>query len=317
MKKLTVLLLLVSLTRIGVAYADTTNASTSQNYFFGTKAAAANLNQVLALLVGPKGDPGPAGVAGKDGLIGMNGKDGLPGAPGAAGKDGVNGTNGKDGISVLSAAFTGAQGTCTNGGTKFTDANGTITYACNGQNGAPGANGLNGTNGINGSGGNGGGGTLNYGQGVVSVGSCDSDTVVALDVKRKFNGTDFVFSQFLVGDSRITDGDVDPMCSGKTFSIYITIGSTVPKNYQREYQPGDIIVCEKIFNTNPWPTSDPQFTFSDSATPGVCTITNRDSAVTSYFASHSQTPATVDGNVIRIDHISTADYTDRVGFSIG
>lgn len=324
MKKLTVLLLLVSLTRIGVAYADTTNASTSQNYFFGTKAAAANLNQVLALLVGPKGDPGPAGVAGKDGLIGMNGKDGLPGAPGAAGKDGVNGTNGKDGVSVLSAAFTGAQGTCTNGGTKFTDANGTITYACNGQNGAPGANGLNGTNGINGGSGNGNGGSLNYGQGVVSVGSCDSDTVVALDVKRKFNGTDFVFSQFLIGDNNITDGDVDPMCSGKTFSIYITIGPEVQtasrtfvKDYRREYQPGDIIVCEKVINTNPWPTTSPQFIFSDSTTQGICTITNRDAAVTSYFASHNQTPVTVDGSVIRIDHISTADYTDRVGFSIG
>ena len=68
MKKFAVILVVLSLTRIGVAYADTTNPSTNQNYFFGTKAAAANLNQVLALLVGPEGKPGPAGVAGKDGL---------------------------------------------------------------------------------------------------------------------------------------------------------------------------------------------------------------------------------------------------------
>ena len=60
MKKLVVALLLLSLTRIGVAYADTTNPETSQDYFFGTKQAAANLNQVLALLVGPEGAPGPA-----------------------------------------------------------------------------------------------------------------------------------------------------------------------------------------------------------------------------------------------------------------
>ena len=63
MKKFAVILLVLSLTRIGVAYADSTNTTNSQNYFFGTKSAAANLNQVLALLVGPKGDPGPAGVA--------------------------------------------------------------------------------------------------------------------------------------------------------------------------------------------------------------------------------------------------------------
>ena len=68
MKKFAVLLVVLSLTRIGVAYADTTNGADSRNYFFGTKSAAANLNQVLALLVGPKGDPGPAGVAGR-GLI--------------------------------------------------------------------------------------------------------------------------------------------------------------------------------------------------------------------------------------------------------
>ena len=74
MKKLTIVLLILSLTRIGVAYADTTNPATTQDYFFGTKEASANLNQVLALLVGPAGTPGPAGVAGKDGLIGLNEK---------------------------------------------------------------------------------------------------------------------------------------------------------------------------------------------------------------------------------------------------
>lgn len=319
MKKLTVLLLLVSLTRIGVAYAAT-NTSNQQDYFFGTKAAAANLNQVLALLVGPKGDPGPAGVAGKDGLIGMNGVDGLPGAPGAAGKDGKDG---KDGVSVLSVAFTGAQGTCTTGGTKFTDGNGTVTYACNGANGLNGVNGVNGTNGTNGiNGGSGGGGSLTYGQGIVTVGACDTDGVVALDVARKFNGTQFVFSQFAIGDSRVTDGDVDAACDGLDMSIYITISNTLPKVRTNLYQPGDVIKCTKRFTIgqnglNAWPTSNPQFIFNDSATPNICTISSRASSVTTYYAGLSQTPATVLNSVINIEDISTADYTDRVGFSIG
>ena len=132
MKKFAVILLVLSLTRIGVAYADSTNSSDSQNYFFGTKSAAENLNQVLALLVGPKGDPGPAGVAGKDGLIGMDGKDGVDGKDGRDGLDGAPGAVGVAGSSVLSVAFTGAQGNCTAGGVKFTDGAGTVTYVITG-----------------------------------------------------------------------------------------------------------------------------------------------------------------------------------------
>ncbi len=312
MKKFGVILLVLSLTRIGVAYADTTNSSNSQNYFFGTKSAAANLNQVLALLVGPKGDPGPAGVAGKDGLIGMDGKDGKDGKDGLNGAPGAVGLPGKDGTSVLSAAFTGAQGNCTTGGVKFTDGAGNVTYACNGANGA---NGVNGTNGINGSGG--GGGSLTYGQGVITVGACDADGVVGMDVQRTFNGTDFVFSLFSFGDSTITDGDVDPNCSGLPMSVYITISNTIAKDYQRKYQPGDVIVCTKTYTTNPWPTTNPQFTFTDQLTPNICKITNRQASVTTYFAGRSETPVTVNNSVINIEDISTADYTDRVGFSIG
>ena len=319
MKKLTILLLLVSLTRIGVAYADT-NASNQQDYFFGTKQAAANLNQVLALLVGPKGAPGPAGVAGKDGLIGMNGKDGLPGAPGVAGKDGADG---KDGTSVLAVAFTGTQGTCTSGGTKFTDGNGTVTYACNGANGLNGVNGTNGTNGTNGiNGGSGGGGSLTYGQGIVTVGACDTDGVVALDVRRKFNGTEFVFSEFRIGDSSVTDGDVDAACSGLDISVYITISSTYPKLRTNKYQPEDVIKCTKRYTVGQngltaWPTTNPQFVFNDSVTPSICTISSRASSVNAYYTGRSETPVTVLNSTLNIEEISTADYTDRVGFSIG
>lgn len=315
MKKFAVILLVLSLTRIGVAYADSTNSSDSQNYFFGTKSAAENLNQVLALLVGPKGDPGPAGVAGKDGLIGMDGRDGIDGKDGRDGLDGAPGAVGEAGTSVLSVAFTGAQGNCTAGGIRFTDGAGTVTYACNGTPGANGINGTNGTNGLNGTGGGGGG--LSYGQGILAVGACDTDGVIALNVSRKFNGTDFVFSEFSFGDSSITDGDVDPACSGLPLSVYITISNTVTKDYQRKYQPGDVILCTKTYTTNPWPTTNPQFTFSDSLTPNICKISSRDAAVTSYFAGRGETPIRVVNGIINIEDISTADYTDRVGFSVG
>ena len=316
MKKFAVVLLVLSLTRIGVAYADTNNAANSQNYFFGVKSAAANLNQVLALLVGPKGDPGPAGVAGKDGLIGMDGKDGKDGKDGLDGAPGAVGLPGAAGTGVISVAFTGAQGTCTSGGVKFTDAAGAITYACNGRNGSDGANGINGTNGING-GGTGGGGSLTYGQGVIQVGACDTDGVVAMNVTRKFNGTDFVFEQFTFGDSNVTDGDVDAACSGLPMSAYITISNTLTKDYTRKYQPGDVIACTKTYSTNPWPTTNPQFTFNDQLTPNICKITSRVAAVTTYFAGRNETPVTVLNSTLNIEDISTADYTDRIGFSIG
>lgn len=321
MKKFAVILLVLSLTRIGVAYADSTNSSDSQNYFFGTKSAAENLNQVLALLVGPKGEPGPAGVAGKDGLIGMDGKDGVDGKDGRDGLDGAPGAVGVAGSSVLSVAFTGAQGNCTAGGVRFTDGAGNVTYTCNGAPGANGLNGINGTNGTNGTnginGGSGNGGSITYGQGVIAVGACDTDGVVAMDVQRKFNGFDFVFSQFSFGDSAVTDGDVDAACSGLAMSVYITISNSVTKDYQRKYQPGDVIVCTKTYSTNPWPTSNPQFTFSDSLTPNICKISSRDSAVTSYFAGRGETPVRLVNGIVNIEDISTADYTDRVGFSIG
>ncbi len=317
MKKFVVLLVLISLTRIGVAYADSTSNASSQNYFFGTKSASANLNQVLALLVGPKGDPGPAGVAGKDGLIGINGKDGKDGLDGAPGAVGERGADGAPGASVVAVAFAGVQGTCTAGGVKFTDGAGSITYACNGRNGIDGINGTNGTNGTNGINGGSGGGSLSYGQGVVSVNACDADGVVALKVQRKFNGSDFVFSQFNIGDSTITDGDVDPACSGLPFTVYITISSSLVKDYQRKYQPGDVIACTKIVNTSPWPSSDPQIIFSDSLTPNICTISTRNAAVTSYFTGRGETPAVALNGILAIEDISTADYTDRVGFSIG
>jgi hypothetical protein len=74
------------------------------------------------------------GKAGKAGPAGPQGPQGPSGPAGAAGKDGVNGKDGavgKDGVSVAGTEFSGAEGPCGVGGSKFTSASGT-TYACNG-----------------------------------------------------------------------------------------------------------------------------------------------------------------------------------------
>jgi hypothetical protein len=73
--------------------------------------------------------------AGKDGAPGAAGQNGAPGAPGKDGAPGTNGTDGKDGVSVTSAAFEGQKGPCDQGGSEFKAANGSVTYACDGQTG--------------------------------------------------------------------------------------------------------------------------------------------------------------------------------------
>jgi hypothetical protein len=292
MKKFALVLLVLSLTRIGVAYADSTSTTNSQNYFFGTKSAAANLNQVLALLVGPKGDPGPAGVAGKDGLIGMNGKDGKDGLNGAPG---VAGAPGADGKSVLSVAFTGAQGNCNAGGVKFTDGNGVVTYACNGANGLNGANGANGTNGTNGTGG--GGGTLGYGQGEVAVTGCEADNVISINVTRQFTGTDFVFKSFNLGNPTVTNGDIHDTCATKTVAFYLKMKASGLVN-TTDYTANDVVKCSYTLpSAAGWPAGSPQFTL-DSTLLSCATV---------------RTP----GTTFPLSNVNTADYTDRIGFEIG
>ena len=300
MKKFAVILLVLSLTRVGVAYADSTNSSNSQNYFFGTKSAAANLNQVLALLVGPKGDPGPAGVAGKDGLIGMNGKDGKDGKDGLNGAPGVAGIDGKDGVSVLSVAFTGVQGTCVSGGVKLTAADGTISYICNGRNGADGATGATGATGPAGTGGGGGGGTgsIGYGQGEFSVGACEADNKIILGFTREFTGVDFVFKTFTVGNPTITDGDIKATCAGKVMNFYMKIKASGLANTSGHYIANDIVKCTYTLPAAAgWPTTTPQFVLNAGNT--TCN-TNR-----------------APGTAVALDEIRTADYTDTIGFEIG
>ncbi|MFZ9909596.1 MAG: hypothetical protein ACO3EX_02590, partial [Candidatus Nanopelagicaceae bacterium] len=97
MKRLALFLLIMTLTGAGVSYAETNNPI--QNFFLGDQQlSGTGLNQVLSLLVGPEGKPGPAGVRGRDGAAGLNGNDGAPGPQGPAGETGAQGLQGLPGI---------------------------------------------------------------------------------------------------------------------------------------------------------------------------------------------------------------------------
>ena len=110
---MTLFLAILILSRVGIAYGADTAPNGLQNFFLGTSNAnTANINQVLALLVGPAGPPGAAGVAGRDGFSGLNGVDGMPGAPGPVGQTGPQGIQGIQGLQGVAGAAgpAGAQG---------------------------------------------------------------------------------------------------------------------------------------------------------------------------------------------------------------
>ena len=153
MKKFSFFLLILLLTRVGTSYAAPNDGTTLdfQNFFLGDSANPnVNVNQVLALLVGPEGQPGPAGVAGRDGFVGMNGQDGKDGLPGAPGPVGPQGADGPAGESVVAVVLNVGDPDCANGGSKFISGDGSTAFACNGATGATGATGAQGPQGLQG-----------------------------------------------------------------------------------------------------------------------------------------------------------------------
>ena len=222
MKKFGLILLVLTLSRVAVAYAastpvDSATASklsaTNNNYFFGSGSAGTSaLNQVLALLVGPKGDVGPAGVAGKDGLNGLNGINGLPGAPGEVGATGPQG-------------IPGARGE-------------TGTAGPQGPQGPAGPAGRDGTNG-----GGGGGGNLTYGAGQIAIGTCQpaSDTVT-VSIDRAFDGAEFRFFGF-------NFTNISSTCGNKVLNVDIKMASSVSSG--KSYHPGDELICKYNLPSTP------------------------------------------------------------------
>lgn len=313
MKKIVALLLILTFTKMGVAYADTDQPLTIRNFFLGsTPSGDANLNQVLALLVGPQGVPGAAGVAGRDGFIGMNGqdgRDGIDGAPGLIGPQGVSGTAGVAGVAGAtgpegprgpagSSGSSGATGStvlavvvaigsseCSgNGGTKFVTA-GVTTYACNGVAGS-------------GSGGSG-GTTFTFGQGTVQIGTCDSDATVGFTFPTSWSGTDF-----FLGEVKVTG--VDGACIGANLKLYFKIKSTgqifVPSS---NYSLGDNLIC-----THPLSTSEPGL----GANP--ITLANNTFSVGASTSCVRTSTAGASRPDLLLGNIGTRDLSDWVGFEI-
>jgi hypothetical protein len=208
-KKVIFILMVISLTRIGVAYADTNSPLTSNKYFFGTKtspAAANQLNQVLALLVGPQGKPGVAGVAGRDGMIGARG---LPGAPGPVGLTGPAGPSGGAGP----AGPAGPQG----------------------ERGLPGRDGAGGSSTSSAS-------KLNLADGQVAFTRCDTDGLADLRFGRKFVNTGNPATSTFVFKS-VTISNLDTQCGLKEFKIEFTVEASGIKNPSGKYAVNNSIVC--------------------------------------------------------------------------
>lgn len=198
MKKMVFFVLLLAITRVGVALGMGPTPVGIGNFFLGSPSITeSNLNQVLGLLVGPAGSPGVAGVSGANGRDGLNGLAGIPGINGVNGQDGAPGTAGAQGIQ-------GVAGTPGNPGAA----------------GTPGAQGVAGPAGPAGAPGTGGGGGFfGVGGGKVSLGSCDDS--VNVNVTQSFQGSKFDWATTVVSNIGGIDGASNG-CAGQYATMYVT-----------------------------------------------------------------------------------------------
>lgn len=309
MKKLAGLLLVLSFLRIGFAYADT-NTVNSVEYLTGTSDATDPVNQILVTLIGPQGEPGAAGVAGKDGVNGLNGVDGANGIDGAPGVAGIPGSAGES-VQLVGDATTAE---CPSGGKVFSLA-GVRTPICNGAAGANGLNGAAGATGATGSAGTGGtgvGGGFTYAQGEMSAGACD--TFIAIKPYRDYTRIGFVFGGFTFGDTTITkldtvtsttlSGGVNTACLTSKVTIEFFTDSTYDSS---KYTASDHIVCESRQTLASYgPSGNGTYTLDGGLYNGNTASNGGD------FLCRSDV-----NNNITLAAINTADYNDRIGFSIG
>ena len=283
MKKAIFFLLVLTLARVGTAFAGTNNDATIQDFFLGNSSTGgSNLNQVLALLVGPQGAPGVAGVAGADGFVGMNGldgADGLPGAPGPVGPQGPAGVAGPAGASISVVPFSGAAGNCVAGGTKFIAEDGSTSFACNGvgttgatgpagANGTSGTNGTNGTNGLDGTNGTNGTNGVDGTNGTNGVDGTNGTNGVDGTNGTGSNGTGFGAGtlpirtcddavnlnfthqfngrEFLL--TGLTIANLNGNCNSQTLHVFLNIRTTGDLNLTGHYVAGDVIDCEFLIH---------------------------------------------------------------------
>ena len=294
--------MLFALSGVGVTFAAGETNENIQNFFLGNApATSGDLNQVLALLVGPEGPPGPAGVAGKDGFVGLNGqdgRDGIDGAPGAAGAQGVAGT---PGASVAIVALQPGDVNCPVGGSKLVDSSGSETFICNGRPGQPGtagAAGATGATGATGAAGTGGSGNgTRFGVGSLGIGACDDN--VEVELKHLFAGGRFSMNQVEISG-------LANACDTFTLKVWLTIratGALFGSGASTVFVGGDEIRCEKVISNTAW---------TGSSNARIVSINGSDSCVnmTAVAATRGTAAPT-------LNSISARDLADYVGFEIG
>ena len=262
LKRVMSIVAIFTLASIGITYASSASTNSITNFFLGSGSiSGSNMNEVLALLVGPKGAPGPAGVAGKDGFVGMNGQDGkngLDGAPGPVGPQGATGPAGPAGPAGANGA-TGATGpagpqgpagpagsngsgstpdgalmvvepsgaNCSTGGFKLTTQNGAITYLCNGSgNGNVNSN------------------SNSNSQGNAQFGSCTGATTISVGYTQSFSGTSFLFTGVNIGNL-----PNDCVTTTNYLAIYFHIKNSGAL-FGTGYSAGDSIKCIKTVTSS-------------------------------------------------------------------
>jgi hypothetical protein len=221
---------------------QSTDTSTSSSGTTSGTSGSVNkpgLNQRLIIvqgLQGPIGLPGPAGPSGRDGRDGSAGAVGVAGAAGEmgpigpagpAGEDGVIGIDGVPGIDgiagagVVISSFTGAQGSCTDGGTKFSVPGQADTYACNGTGGS-----------------GGGGGSL--GAGYADIGACDASVQISFRTEYDTGSNELKLSAIVIDK-------LSGACDDKTLRAIIKIKSSKDST-ENYYNSGDSYECSAVLD---------------------------------------------------------------------
>lgn len=247
MKKIFVFLLLISFTRISVAFADTTTALQSDDYISGAESNAASyaqdmltpLNPILVPLIGPEGEMGLPGIAGEDGMIGAQG---IPGAPGPVGLTGPAGPAGPAGA----AGPAGPQG----------------------EVGPRGRDGVGGSSTSSTS-------ALSLTDGKVSFTRCDADGAADVRFGRKFINTGVSATSMFVFKSVIIT-NLDPVgCKNKLFKVEFTAAASGLKKTSN-YTANKNIVC-----TGTTPNTFSTLTFGEGGEAMRCLT---DDLGTAYYA---------------------------------
>jgi len=226
-------------------------------------------------------------------LVLLTGKDGAPGAVGVAGPQGLRGVDGLQGVPGIE----GAPGVAGRDGLPGAD-------GLQGPQGIQGAQGIQGIQGATGSqgpqgvagpagpaGGGTGGGTISYGVGEVSVGACSTSATVGVKARFISYGESPVKSDF-VFDS-ITINDLNANCRNKTLKFYFNVKSSpaILRDPFNLYNNGEYIEC--AYPLTAW---DGTSQISLGATTSCSNLTSSASVL--------------------LREISTADFTDAIGFEI-